>query len=90
VNYNLQYSIQRFAISLNGVYKNRTPQMAVGMKDIAAGCFMVNGKLEYGILSKSFSAFVEVDNVTDESCSDLLGAQLPGRWVSGGLKLSIR
>jgi iron complex outermembrane receptor protein len=90
VNYNLQYSIQRFAISINGVYKNRAPQMAAGMKSIAADCFMVNGKLEYGIVSRFFCAFVEMDNITDASCSDLLGAQLPGRWISGGLKLSIR
>lgn len=90
VNYNLQYSIQRFAISLNGVYKNRLPQMAAGMKTIPANCYLMNGKLEYSILPKFFSAFVEVDNITGESCSDLLGAQLPGRWVSGGVKLSIR
>jgi iron complex outermembrane receptor protein len=90
VNYNLQYSIQRLSISLNGIYKNRTPQMAAGMKAIPANCYMMNGKVEHSILPKLFSAFVEVDNITNQTCSDLLGAQLPGRWVSGGLKLSIR
>jgi vitamin B12 transporter len=89
-NFNVQYSIQRFSISINGVYKNRTPQMATGMKSIPANCFMMNGKLDYSILPKLFSAFIECDNITKQTCSDLLGAQLPGRWVSGGLKLSIR
>jgi iron complex outermembrane receptor protein len=89
-NFNLQYSINRFSISVNGVYKNRTPQMATGMKTIPANCFMTNGKLEYNILRSLFSAFAEVDNITGQTCSDLLGAQLPGRWISGGVKLSIR
>lgn len=89
-NYNFQYSIQRFAISVNGVYKNRTPQMAAGMKTIPANCYMMNGKVAYNVLPKLFSVFVEVDNITDQRCSDLLGSQLPGRWISGGFKLTIQ
>ena len=88
-NFNLQYSIDRFTISINGVYKHRQPQMAVGMKKIPSNCVMVNGKLEARAFD-SFFIFVEVDNIGDVGCSDLLGAQLPGRWMSGGIKVSLQ
>jgi iron complex outermembrane receptor protein len=88
-NFNLQYGINRFSISVNGVYKNRKEQMATGMKTIPANCFMFNGKAEARILSNLF-VFAEMDNISDEPCSDLLGSQLPGRWISGGVRLSLR
>jgi vitamin B12 transporter len=89
-NFNLQNTIQRFAISVNGVYKNRKPQTGNNMKTIPANSFTANVKIDYSILKNFLNVFVEVDNISDERASELLGSQLPGRWVSGGVKLSIR
>lgn len=89
-NFNLQYSLQRLAISVNGVYKHRRPQLASGMKTVTADCTMINAKAEYSVMKNFLGIFFEVDNITDEACSDLLGAQLPGRWISGGVRLSVR
>jgi iron complex outermembrane receptor protein len=90
VNSTVIYSFNQFSLSLSGVYKDRMPQSAPGMKQIPAKCFMMNSKLEYGFNKKSIGLFMQVDNVFDETCSDLLGAQLPGRWLTGGIKWSLK
>jgi iron complex outermembrane receptor protein len=32
---------------------------------------------------------VEADNVFDKNYADLLGSQMPGRWLMGGIKISL-
>jgi iron complex outermembrane receptor protein len=49
----------------------------------------MNVKLEASIIKKLLSAFVEADNVFDENYADLLGSQMPGRWLMGGIKISL-
>jgi iron complex outermembrane receptor protein len=90
LNSSLIYSFNKLSLSLSGVYKDRMPQSAPGMKQIPSKCFMLNSKLEYELNKKSLGLFVQVDNVFDETCSDLLGAQLPGRWLTGGIKWSLQ
>ena len=36
---------------------------------------------------QSLGVIVQIDNLLDEKYSDVLGAQMPGRWVKGGLSL---
>jgi vitamin B12 transporter len=90
LNGSIIYSLNQFSLSLSGVYKDRMPQSAPGMKQIPAKCFMMNSKLEYELNKKPLGLFVQVDNVFDETCSDLLGAQLPGRWLTAGIKWSLQ
>jgi iron complex outermembrane receptor protein len=51
--------------------------------------FVANLKTEISIYKKLIGFFVQVDNLFDENYSDLLGAKMPGRWVMGGIKISL-
>jgi vitamin B12 transporter len=89
-NFNIQYSNDRFAVSVNGVYKNRNKQEAHAINaQVDENLFILNSKLDVFLLKNRFSAFVEMDNLLDNSCQDLLGSQLPGRWLMGGIKLKL-
>lgn len=88
-NFNLEYSNQLFSVSVNGVYKHRTPQQASAINAIInADCFTMNAKVAIWILKQRFSIFTELDNVFNTAASDLLGSQLPGSWWMGGIKMN--
>jgi iron complex outermembrane receptor protein len=88
-NFNLEYSNRRYAISANGVYKHRRPQLASAINaKVDADCFMMNTKAEVFVCQQRMSLFLEADNILDNKCGDLLGSKLPGRWLMGGLKLN--
>ncbi len=88
-NFNVRYEYKRFSVSVNGVYKHRKQQSATAINaKVDANCFMLNGEANV-LLLHGLSLFIEADNALDNKCSDLLGSQLPGRWLMGGLKLSI-
>jgi iron complex outermembrane receptor protein len=81
---------KRFSLSSTAIYKNRKPQKAAPINaDVDENCFMLNAKGRIFFCNKKLSAFVEVDNVFDTTCSDLLGSTLPGRWLMGDLSISL-
>lgn len=88
-NYNLLYSYKRFSVSVNGLYKTRQPQAAASpvLAKLTQDYFLINAKADVHI-AKGISAFVEVDNITDRSYTDVLGSQMPGRWFMGGIKFT--
>lgn len=90
-NFNAEYIYKRFSLSVNGIYKNRKPQKATAINaEVDENCFMMNTKASLLIWKQKLSVFTEVDNVFDNTCSDLLGSQMPGRWLMGGLRLNIK
>ena len=89
-NFSIEYLHKRFSLSSTAIYKNRKPQKAAAINaDVDENCFMLYSKGRIFFCNKKLSAFVEVDNVFDTICSDLLGSNLPGRWLMGGLSLSL-
>jgi iron complex outermembrane receptor protein len=89
-NFSLQYSNKWFGISATGIYKHRRPQSASAINaKVDADCFMLNTEADVFLIQKKFIVFAELDNVTDITCSDLLGSQLPGRWLMGGVKMNL-
>ena len=90
-NFNVQYIIKRFSFVVNGIYKNRTPQTAASpaIAKVTEEYFLLNAKIEAMIVQSKLSAFVQADNVFDREYADLLGAQMPGRWLMGGIKISL-
>jgi iron complex outermembrane receptor protein len=89
-NFSVHYSTSRFNIGVNGLYKSRTPQSSAPIKaEVTKNYFLLNAKAEGFVIKKMLSLFVEVDNVFDKEYSDLLGTPMPGRWLMGGLKLSL-
>jgi iron complex outermembrane receptor protein len=89
-NFNLHYIIKRLSFTINGIYKNRTPQTSsAAIAKVSSDYFLLNAKIEAMIVEKYLSAFVQADNVFDREYADLLGAQMPGRWLMGGIKISL-
>jgi iron complex outermembrane receptor protein len=88
--FSVVYSYDRFFASVNGLYKKRNPQTSsANIAKVSPDYFVMNVKLEASIIKKLLSAFVEADNVFDENYADLLGSQMPGRWLMGGIKISL-
>ncbi|HEY4481802.1 MAG TPA: TonB-dependent receptor [Candidatus Brocadiaceae bacterium] len=89
-NFNVLYNWRWLNVSVNGIYKHRAPQSATAINAKLSGdYFVMNVKAEGFIWKKRLSVFVEADNVFDKSYSDLLGSQMPGRWLMGGVRLEI-
>ncbi|RYF85755.1 MAG: TonB-dependent receptor, partial [Chitinophagaceae bacterium] len=90
-NFNLQYIHRLFSFTLNGLYKNRQPQKVASpaIAAVSKDYVVLNAKAEAFFGQQKFSAFVEMDNIFDRHFTDLLGAQMPGRWLMGGIKISL-
>lgn len=89
-NCNIVYTTSRFTFSVNGLYKNRPTQSASAIKaNLSGNYFVMNGKVGLNIIKSRVGVFVQVDNVFNENYSDLLGAQMPGRWWQAGASLKL-
>jgi vitamin B12 transporter len=90
-NFNLQYTVKRITLGLNGLYKNRQPQAAANpaIVPVSSDYFILNAKLEVRLWQNRLAAFVQADNLFNRSYADLLGSRMPGRWFTGGVKISL-
>lgn len=90
LNYNLEYQNKWFGFSVNGLYKDRLPQSgSPALAKVSTDYFVLNARLEAFIIKNRMTAFAEADNLFDRSYTDLLGSQMPGRWLMGGIKISL-
>jgi vitamin B12 transporter len=89
-NLALRYSHKGFAVSVTSIYKKRQPQKAASalIAPVSSDYIIFNAKAEVFIW-KELSAFAEMDNITDRSYADLLGSQMPGRWFTAGIQISL-
>ncbi len=88
-NLMLVYSNQYVQLSANGVYKIRTAQNASAINaTITPNYFLLNTRCEVFIVKKVAGCFIEASNLFDTNYSDLLGAQMPGRWIMAGINLT--
>jgi iron complex outermembrane receptor protein len=88
-NFNLIYSLHNFSLSANGVYKIRqVPVPAAGLVNLSPDYFMLNLRAECRLFENSLVLFFQADNVLDKKYADILGPQMPGRWLSGGIRVS--
>lgn len=87
-NFNIQYAVRWFSISLNGLYKQRNAQVSTPINaNLSKDYFVLNLQTQIYVYKNKLSIFGEVDNIFDKQYSDLLGSQMPGRWVMGGFKI---
>lgn len=91
-NFSVQYSVHNFSVALTGLYKHRRPDATVGgiNAKLTADYFIMNARLSYALLKNRLSFFIQADNVFDRRYSDLLGAVMPGRWATGGIKCNLQ
>ena len=90
VNFNLQYQNKFGSVSFNGIYKDRKPRSASSISaNISKNYFLINTIAEVNVLRNKFCVFAEADNLFNKTYSDILGSQMPGRWLMAGLKLNL-
>ncbi|HCF64284.1 MAG TPA: TonB-dependent receptor, partial [Chitinophagaceae bacterium] len=75
--------------SATGIYKKRNPREANAIEaTISPEYFNLNLKASYQWKAMQF--FVNVLNAGNERYADLLGAEMPGRWVTAGITRNFR
>jgi len=90
-NYSVVVNSKSFSISINGIYKKRDSQKLSAINsELTAYYFIINTKAAYIIKNGWGKCFLQADNVFSKKYSDLLGAIMPGRWVSGGIEIALQ
>lgn len=90
LNFSALYSFHSFAISVTGLYKKRDEQKSAAINaEITPSYFVFNIKTSYKLPGKYGKLFLQADNLFDKKYSDLLGAIMPGRWLSGGFEIDL-
>jgi iron complex outermembrane receptor protein len=87
LNFNTQYTYKWLSIDINGLYKKRQPQSVPNpaIAPVSPDYFVLNGKVAAAFLKNKLSVFFQADNVFDRNYTDLLGSQMPGRWLMAGV-----
>jgi len=89
LNGNVQYRIHMFRATISGIYKKRTPQTASAIKaEVSAEYFIMNMKAEWLFNKDKAVIFAQADNLFNKTYQDVLGSQMPARWLMGGLRLN--
>lgn len=90
-NFSVLYQWKNLSVSLNGIYKNRAKREATAIEaTISRDYFVLNTKIEYAVIAKTLSVFVQADNLSNTKYSDLLGATMPTRWLMGGIRYNLQ
>ncbi|WP_201978390.1 TonB-dependent receptor plug domain-containing protein [Hymenobacter rubidus] len=77
--------------SLSGLWKQRDGSAVAAIARTQATEYVVfNARLEVALLPQRLWLTGQAQNLFDEQYSDLLGAQMPGRWLMGGVRLALR
>ena len=90
VNGLINYQIKNWELSAGVIYKKRNAQNNSALSASLSPSYIVtNCKLQYQLLKTGLIPFLMLDNIFNASYSDLLGAPMPGRWVSVGLRARV-
>ncbi|MBD2767750.1 TonB-dependent receptor [Hymenobacter sp. BT664] len=77
--------------SLSGLWKQRDANAAALINRTQRREYVVfNARLEVAMLPQRLWLTGQVQNLLNEQYADLLGAQMPSRWLMGGLRLALR
>ena len=77
--------------SLSGLWKQRDGVAVAAINRTQGTEYLVfNARLEVALLPQRLWLTGQVQNLFNEKYSDLLGAQMPTRWLMGGLRLALR
>lgn len=87
VNATLIYSAGPFDVSVQSLYKRRNAQAAASISSqLDSEYVLCNAKVRYRVPKFHGSLFLQAYNLFDRAYSDLLGARMPGRWISAGMQ----
>lgn len=87
-NFSASYYSKVFSFALAGLYKLREPQSASNIKaEVSKDYFTLGAKVEAKVVKEYFQIYAQVDNIFNKNYQDILGSQMPGRWMSAGVRL---
>ncbi|MBD2720703.1 TonB-dependent receptor plug domain-containing protein [Hymenobacter armeniacus] len=92
---NVSLTHRRFSVGVGGVYKQRagqrtTPSATVNDAELTPSYVVINGRLDVALLPGRVWVVGQAQNLFNAQYSDLLGAQMPGRWLMAGVRLALR
>jgi vitamin B12 transporter len=89
-NYFVNYRYKMIGVNINGLYKERNTAVApAGIVPLSRSYFLMNMRIDAN-LGKEWVFFVQADNLFNKSYSDILGSVMPGRWLMGGVKITLQ
>lgn len=88
--FNSFFRYGRLGLGLNGIMKQRDEEFAESIGVSQNPSYrLFNLQAKYAIIPEILSVELRIENIFNTEYSDILGAMLPGRWVSGGVKVGI-
>jgi len=86
-NASVMYRVGDFDLNGSLVWKRRNAQQAAAIgADLSREYLLCNLRLRYTVRAMRGALFVQAYNLFDRRFSDLLGSQMPGRWLSAGVQ----
>ena len=77
------------SLSVSGLYKERDEAKVDAIsRRLTADYAVFNARLEAAVVPERLFLVGQVQNLFDAQYADLLGAQMPGRWLMAGLRLN--
>ncbi|HZG24494.1 MAG TPA: TonB-dependent receptor [Chitinophagaceae bacterium] len=90
-NASINYTARWLTVSANAIYKVRKEAAATPiMAAISRNYFVLNLMGQATFSKNRAGVFIQLNNAFNKRYSDLLGSQMPGRWLIGGAKVSIQ
>ena len=90
-NFGARFHHKYFAVSVNGIYKDRDSEEATAInRSLKKSYFVLNGRADIHPFKFPLTFSAIVSNILDEQYADILGANLPGRWIQGGISYRFR
>lgn len=90
-NFNFHYTYRWLGISISTLYKKRDELTASNINaKVASGYFIINGRADVYVLKRTAAAFIQAENLFNEQYQDILGSQMPGRWLKCGVRFSFK
>ncbi len=88
INGMIQYRSGKWECALSGLYKQRAAQSSSALAArLSPSYFQMNIKISFEAVKGKMWPYLQCDNALDTRFSDLLGAPMPGRWLSGGFRV---
>jgi len=91
INGSILYGRKYWQLTGNAVYKMRAAARSTAIgAELSDNYFLVNAKFQVFVLQQKLGCYLQADNLFNTNYSDLLGAVMPGRWVSFGLQWNLK
>jgi vitamin B12 transporter len=82
---------RRGTLTVSGLYKVRDAQAAAAIsRELTPSYAVFNGRLDVALLPERLWLTGQVQNLFNAKYSDLLGAQMPTRWLMAGVRVALR